>query len=70
MASCAYPNNDEQKEIADCLSVLDEVITAQSQKVETLKAHKKGLLQQLFPAEGEAVPSRRFPEFHDAGEWD
>ncbi len=60
----------EQQKIADCLSSLDELITAHSQKHEALKAHKKGLMQQLFPAEGETVPKLRFPEFRDAGGWE
>lgn len=34
---------------ADCLSSLDDLITAQSQKIAALKTHKKGLMQQLFP---------------------
>jgi len=42
-------NPQEQQKIADCLSSLDELITAQSQKIEALKQHKKGLLQGLFP---------------------
>jgi len=66
----AVPNNPkEQQKIADCLSSVDELITTQTQKVDALKAHKKGLMQQLFPAEGETVPKLRFPEFRDAGEW-
>lgn len=40
----------EQQKIADCLASLDGLITAQSQKIDALKTHKKGLLQQLFPA--------------------
>ena len=40
---------DEQQKIADCLSSLDELIEATSRKVEILKEHKKGLMQQLFP---------------------
>ena len=63
------PKLPEQQKIADCLSSLDELIAAQSQKLDTLKAHKKGLMQQLFPAEGETVPKLRFPEFRNAGEW-
>lgn len=39
----------EQQKIADCLSSIDELITASSKKVETLKEHKKGLMQKLFP---------------------
>lgn len=42
-------NYDEQQIIADCLSSIDELIEATSQKVEILKEHKKGLMQQLFP---------------------
>ena len=30
-----------------------QLITTQIQKLEALKAYKKGLMQQLFPAEGE-----------------
>lgn len=61
---------NEQQKIADCLSSLDELITAQAQKIEALKAHKKGLMQQLFPTEGETTPSLRFPEFIEAAGWE
>lgn len=61
---------DEQQKIADCLASLDELITLEAQKLDTLKTHKKGLMQQLFPAEGETLPKLRFPEFLDAGEWE
>ena len=64
------PAPAEQQKIADCLSSLDELIAAQAQKVEVLKTHKKGLMQQLFPREGETQPRLRFPEFQDAGEWE
>ena len=64
------PCLNEQQKIADCLSSLDELIAAQTQKLDTLKAHKKGLMQQLFPAEGETVPKLRFSVFRDAGEWE
>jgi len=60
----------EQTKIADCLSSLDELIAAQTRKVEALKTHKKGLMQQLFPREGETQPRLRFPEFRDAREWE
>lgn len=64
------PSLHEQQKIADCLSSLDELITAETQKLEAYKDHKKWLMQQLFPAEGETVPGLRFPEFRDAGEWE
>ena len=47
-----------------------ELIAAQSQKLEQLQTHKKGLMQQLFPAEGETVPKLRFPEFQGGLEWE
>jgi len=37
--------------------------------LETLKAHKKGLMQQLFPQPGQTQPRLRFPEFLDKEEW-
>jgi restriction endonuclease S subunit len=67
--SVAFPSLAEQQKISDCLSSLDELIAAQGRKVEALKTHKKGLMQQLFPLEGETQPRLRFPEFQDAGEW-
>lgn len=60
----------EQGKIADCLSSLDEVIAAQGEKVEALKTYKKGLLQQLFPQEGQTTPTLRFPEFEKSGDWE
>jgi type I restriction enzyme S subunit len=60
----------EQQKIADCLSSIDDLISAKSRKLKALKTYKKGLMQQLFPAEGKTVPKLRFPEFRDAGKWD
>ena len=70
LSTVAYrPDRIEQQRIADCLSSIDERIAAETDKLETLKDHKKGLLKQLFPAEGETLPQLRFPEFQNAGEW-
>jgi len=62
-------NINEQQKIASCLSSLDEVIAAESQKLDYLKDHKKGLMQNLFPQEGKKVPKYRFKEFEKDGEW-
>lgn len=64
------PSLAEQKKVADCLGSLGELIGAQGRKVEALKTHKKGLMQQLFPREGETQPPMRFPEFLGAPEWE
>jgi type I restriction enzyme S subunit len=44
------PSLPEQQKIADCLTSIDEAIAAQSQAIDLLKLHKKGLMQQLFPS--------------------
>ncbi len=64
------PSPAEQQKIAQCLSSVDELMAAQARKVDALKTHKKGLMQQLFPREGETQPRLRSPEFQHAGEWD
>jgi type I restriction enzyme, S subunit len=68
--SMPVPSADEkeQKKITDCLSSIDELVIAHNQKLEALKSHRKSLMQQLFPAEGETAPKLRFPEFK--GDWE
>ena len=63
-----FPNKEEQQKIASCLSSLDEVIAAHSQKLDLLKDHKIGLMQNLFPQEGVMVPKFRFKEFENDGD--
>lgn len=62
------PTSEEQQNIASCLTEMDNLIAAQGQKVEALKEKKKGLMQQLFPQNGETTPRLRFPGFE--GEWE
>lgn len=64
------PSPAEQQKIAECLSSVDALMAAQARKVDALKTHKKGLMQQLFPTDGETQPRLRFPEFQNAGEWE
>ena len=61
-------SRDEQQRIAECLEAIDQMISAQNQKVEFLKAHKKGLMQQLFPQPGATTPALRFTGF--TGDWE
>lgn len=69
-----FPQGDysliEQQKIADSLASLDELIALEAEKLDALKAHKKGLTQKLFPAEGETLPKLRFTEFRDTGGWE
>jgi type I restriction enzyme S subunit len=59
----------EQQKIAECLNSVDVAIAEQARKVDALKTHRKALMQQLFPREGETQPRLRFPEFQNDGEW-
>jgi len=63
------PTESEQQKIADCLGSLDDLIPAEGQKLEALQQHKLGLMQQLFPQAGQAMPRLRFPEFRDDPAW-
>lgn len=63
------PNSKkEQMKIAECLLEIDNLISAQGDKVDALKEKKKGMMQQMFPQKGETTPRLRFPGF--TGEWD
>lgn len=62
-----FPTLEEQNEIVECLEAEDRMIAVQEQKVESLKTHKKGLMQQLFPQPGATTPALRFPGF--IGDW-
>ncbi|HAS3166016.1 TPA: restriction endonuclease subunit S [Vibrio cholerae] len=62
------PEREEQTKIAECLSSLDDVIITNNKKLDSLKLHKKGLLQKLFPAEEKDIPELRFDGFE--GEWE
>lgn len=68
--SIFFPSVAEQQKIAECLHSADAMINAQTQKINTLKTHKKALLQNLFPQEGKTIPRLRFPEFKNAPVWE
>jgi len=55
------PTLSEQQRIADCLSSVDQWMAAQARKVDALKSYKRGLMQQLFPREGETQPTFASP---------
>ena len=63
------PTKAEQQKIAECLGSLDGLIAAEGRKLEALRDHKRGLMQQLFPQPDQNQPRMRFPEFREAGEW-
>ena len=46
----SFPALPEQQKIASCLTAIDKLIAAQQERIEALKQHKRGLMQQLFPA--------------------
>lgn len=58
----------ERQKIAACLTSLDDLISVEGSKLDSLKTHKQGLMQQLFPQDGESVPRVRFEGFE--GDWE
>ncbi len=60
------PSEMEQHKISTFFSKLDNTITLQQRKLNSLQKLKKGLLQKMFPKNGENIPEIRFPEFSDA----
>jgi type I restriction enzyme S subunit len=63
------PSLLEQQKVANCLTSLDKNINLESEKLDSLIDHKKGLVQQLFPTERETKPQYRFKEFENDENW-
>ena len=61
----SIPNENEQSAIGTFFSTLDQHITLHQRKLDKLKSVKQAYLSEMFPAEGERVPKRRFPGFTD-----
>lgn len=57
------PGYDEQQVIGQFFAKIDNLITLQQRKIDSLKEYKKGMLQNMFPQKGKTVPKVRFPEF-------
>ena len=62
------PSETEQEQIGEFFKQLDSLIALHQRKLEHLQEQKKGLLQKMFPKNGETVPEVRFPGFTDAWE--
>ena len=62
------PLLEEQKKIGVFFKQIDSLIALHQRKLEHLQEQKKGLLQKMFPKNGETVPEVRFPGFTDAWE--
>lgn len=45
----SLPSRAEQEKVAAFFRSVDEIIAAQHRKIDALDAHKKGLMQRLFP---------------------
>ena len=65
MMRILMPSVEEQEKIGKYFANLDNLITLHQRKLEKLKEYKKGMLQKMFPKNGEKVPEVRFPGFTD-----
>ena len=59
------PSKEEQAKIGAFFATLDRTITVHQRKLEKTKALKAAYLAEMFPAEGECKPKRRFAGFTD-----
>ncbi|MEZ2661479.1 restriction endonuclease subunit S [Aneurinibacillus aneurinilyticus] len=64
----SLPSLDEQKVISKFVSQFDKMIALHQRKLEKTKALKSTYLSEMFPAEGEREPKRRFLGFTQAWE--
>jgi type I restriction enzyme S subunit len=64
------PDSEEQEKIADCLNSVDNLIAAHDRRLAALQAHKRGLMRDLFPCDGETIPRLRFLEFRGGPQWE
>lgn len=61
----SVPSLDEQTKIGNFFKQLDDTIALHQRKLNKLKNIKQAYLQEMFPAEGETKPKRRFEGFND-----
>ncbi len=64
------PSHAEQQKIADFLDTLNDRIRLEAEKLDNMKNDQRGVIQQLFSANGETMPKLRFPEFQCESGWD
>ncbi|MGF2993967.1 restriction endonuclease subunit S [Lactococcus lactis] len=64
-ANICIPSTNEQVQIGSFFRNLDQTIAFQQRKLEKMKSMKSAYLSEMFPAEGERKPKRRFPGFTD-----
>ncbi|MQP75241.1 hypothetical protein CQ393_04930 [Stenotrophomonas sp. MYb238] len=65
-----FPKTAEKQDcLAAFISSAEELISLESERLESLKEFKRALLQSLFPSKGLATPSLRFPEFRETAPW-
>lgn len=62
------PDIDEQREIGELLTCLDNLITLRQRKFEKLTNVKKSMLEKMFPRNGSCYPEIRFNGFTDPWE--
>jgi len=66
--SIKVPKEDEQSKIGNHFKTLDNLISLHQRKLDKIKSLKKAYLSEMFPAEGESKPKRRFKGF--SGDWE
>ncbi len=62
------PDIKEQEQIGSFFESIDNLITLHQSELESIQLIKLGLLQKMFPKNGQTIPEIRFPGFTDAWE--
>lgn len=68
LTNISIPSLPEQQKIGFLFTKLDALIQSAEKELEGYRELKKGMLQKMFPKNGEKAPEIRFPEF--TGDWE
>ncbi len=66
--TCSIPSVEEQYKIWSFFRTIDDEINLHQRGLDNIKEYKSGMIQKMFPKEGETIPEIRFPGFTDAWE--
>lgn len=68
LTNISIPSLPEQQKMASLFTELDTLIQSAEKELEGYRELKQGMLQKMFPKNGETTPEIRFPEF--TGDWE
>lgn len=64
------PEEREREKVSSCLKSVDDLISAESRKLDALYEYKLALLDRVIPSEFDDFPNLRFPDFSGGKGWE